>query len=182
MPQLFPLSTKENDLIDWRKWNQNKATPKYWLHPRRTRDTLQVAVSVFTHRSRENERKTQRLYIHRHSVLLQIAGPWLCPSHYLLLFLSAPDIKLHIGHVFFLQSHQHLSEGGSVVWMQLTSNLSLWEKPSHHHESSGHQSPDFNHPQDSRSQDLPAPIVFILRITFSLLSSYDYIFKCLFVF
>lgn len=138
--------------------------------------------SVFTHRSRENERKTQRLYIHRHNVLLQIAGPWLCSSHYLLLLLSAPDIKLHIGHVFFLQCHQHLSEGGSVVWMQLTSNLSLWEKPSHHHESSGRQSPDFNHPQDSRSQDLPAPIVFVLRITFSLLSSYDYIFKCLFVF
>lgn len=90
--------------------------------------------------------------------------------------------KLHIGHAFFRQSHQHLSEGGSVVWMQLTSNLSLREKL-HHHGSSGHQSPDFNQPQDSRSQDLLAPIkVFILGITFSLLSSYDYILKCLFVF
>lgn len=94
-------------------------------------------------------------------VLSQIAGPWFVPpiTYYcccqLRILRAYP--KLHIGHVFFLQSHQHLSEGGSVVWMQLTSNLSLQEKL-HHRGSSGHQSPDFNQSQDSRSQDLPAPI------------------------
>lgn len=59
-PQLLHLSTKNNDLIDWKKWKQNKTNPKHLQHPHSTQDTLQVPVALFIHRHRENERRTLR--------------------------------------------------------------------------------------------------------------------------